>query len=167
MVFSVSLSTLFPCSLTRAFKTPILCDVTKVHTGFWIMPRVTHCTDDQDWGKPGSTKKVFVAKSLTQPGGFASIDRVLERTENVRWRFEVTDFQAWMLGFHKFVAEWKTTAIRDNETLVEYTYELHSNQPMLYPLNWLFAKLFWKTYMRQAVENVRKMAMNNEPYLFD
>lgn len=68
METKVSISTVYACTLERAFKTPILCDVSKIHTGFGIMPKVTHCTEDSDWGKPGSTKKVFVGKSISFKG---------------------------------------------------------------------------------------------------
>ena len=145
----------------------MLCDVSKVHTGYGIMPRVTHCTDDENWGQPGCSKKVFVAKSLTQKGGFASIDEVHERVENQYWKIEVSDFQSWMLGFYKFVGEWKTTAQGPDKILVEYTYSLHSNTPVFYPFNWLFTKFFWTRYMKQVLENIRVMAYNNEPYLYD
>jgi len=79
MIARVEVSTIYECSLERAFKTPMLCDVSKVHTGFGIMPRVTHCTEDENWCKPGYSKKVFVAKSFSQQGGFASVDKVIER----------------------------------------------------------------------------------------
>lgn len=145
----------------------MLCDVTKVHTGFGLMPRVTHCTDDADWGRPGGSKKVFVAPSLTQKGGFASMDRVLEREENHYWKIEVSDFQAWMLGFERFVGEWRTTETTPGEVLVEYTYTLHgSRNPLLMPFQWLFARVFWPAYMKQAMENVRSMAYSNEPYQY-
>jgi len=145
----------------------MLCDVARVHTGFGLMPRVTHCTDDSDWGKPNSTKKVFVAKSWTQNGGFASVDKVLERVENKYWKIEVSDFQSWMLGFYKFVGEWETTEIEPNKILVRYTYTLHSNMVLLYPFNWLFAHLFWKNYMKRVLENIRAMIHDNEPYLYE
>lgn len=167
MKTSVKISTIFECSLERAFKTPMLCDVSKVHTGFGLMPKVTHCTDDENWGKPGHSKKVFVAKSWTQKGGFASIDKVIERIENRYWKIEVSAFQAWMLGFSKFEGEWQTTEIEPNKILVEYTYTLHADMALLYPLNWLFAKTFWKTYMKQVVENIRQMAYNKEAYLYE
>ena len=127
MTTTVSVKVIFNCSLERAFKTPMLCDISKVHTGFGIMPRATHCIEDDNWGKPGYSKKVFVAKSLTQKGGFASVDKVIN----------------------------------------EYTYSLHSSAVILYPINWLFAKLFWKTYMRRVLQNVRVMAYNSEPYKYD
>jgi hypothetical protein len=111
MVFKTQIKTIFECSLERAFKTPMLCDVTKVHTGFGLMPAITHSTDDENWGKPGSTKKVYAAKSWTQKGGFASIDKVIERIENKYWKIEVSEFQSWMLGFYKFEGEWSTNEI--------------------------------------------------------
>ena len=90
----------------------MLCDVAKVHTGYGIMPAVTHTTDDENWGKIGFSKKVYAAKSLTQKGGWASNDTVLERIENKYWKIEVSNFQAWMLGFTKFTGEWQSCFYR-------------------------------------------------------
>jgi hypothetical protein len=167
MIFKTSIQTIFNCSLERAFKTPMLCDLSKVHTGLWMMPKVTHCENDQNWGNPGSSKKVFVAKSMTQKGGFASVDKVIERIENQYWKIEVSEFQSWILGFYKFEGEWATTQLQPNKIEVTYTYTLHANTIWLYPFNWIFAKTFWKMYMKQVLENVRKMAYNNEPYWFE
>ncbi len=167
MIFKVTVSTIYICSLERAFKTPMLCDVCKVHTGYGMMPKVTHSTNDEHWGKPGFSKKVFVAKSITQKGGFASVDKVIERRENNYWKIEVSEFQSWTLGFHKFEGEWKTTELEPKRILIGYSYSLHSNNALLYPLNWLFANVFWKTYMKRVLENVRKMAYNKEPYLYE
>jgi len=166
MKTTVTVSTIYHCSLERALKTPMLCDVSKVHTGFLVMPRVTHCTEDENWGKPGYSKKIFVAESLTQKGGWASVDKVLERVENSYWKIEVSDFQAWMLGFSKFTGEWRTTELEPNKILIEYTYTLHADVALLYPLNWLFAKTFWRIYMKRVLENIRAMAYNQEPYLY-
>jgi hypothetical protein len=166
MESSVTVTAIYDCSLERAFKTPMLCDVSKVHTGFGIMPKVTHCTDDENWGKPGYSKKVFVAKSLSQKGGWASVDKVIERVENEYWKIEVSDFQSWMLGFSRFTGVWHTKAIDPNKTLITYTYTLHSDIAWLYPLNWVFTKTFWRIYMKRVLENVRKLAYANEPYLY-
>ena len=144
----------------------MLCDVAKVHTGYGLMPKVTHCTEDENWGKPGYSKKVFVDKSMTYEGGEGSIDTVIERVENAYWKIEVSDFKSWMLGFSKFTGEWKTTELEPNKILIEYTYTLHSDIPFLYPINWLFTKTFWRMYMKQVLENIRKLAYNNEPYLY-
>jgi len=145
----------------------MLCDVTKVHTGFIFSPRVTHTTDDKDWGKVGSSKKVFAAKSITQKGGYLFNDNIIERVENDYWKIQVDEFQSWMFGFHKFVGEWKTTQLEERKILVEYSYTLHANNPILYPINWLFVKTFWRIYMKRVLENIKEMAYNKEPYLFE
>jgi hypothetical protein len=163
----IKLKIIYNCSLERAFKTPMLCDVSKVHTGYGIIPKVTHCTDDEHWGKPGYSKKIFVAKSLTQEGGWFSVDKVIERIENVYWKIEVSDFKSRMTGLSKFVGEWQTTELEPNKILIKYTYTLHSDIAVLYPLNWIFAKTYWKIYMKRVLENVRKLAYINEPYLYD
>lgn len=163
----VKVSTIYNCSLERAFKTPLLCDVTKIHNGFGIMPKVTHCTGDESWGQVASSKKVYAAKSLTQTGGFASVDTGIERIENKYWKFEVSNFQSWMLGFSRFTGEWQTTEIGKDKIAVEYTYTLHSDVALLYPLNWLFARTFWKIYMKRVSENVRQMAYSHEPYQYE
>ncbi|MBK6996651.1 MAG: hypothetical protein IPH31_17610 [Lewinellaceae bacterium] len=97
------------------------------------------------------------------------MDSILERVENKYWKIQVDAFQAWMLGFYKFVGEWKTTELEQNKILIEYTYWLHSNSVMLAPFNWLFAKTFWKTLHEEArFENVRKLAYNNRrPYQYE
>lgn len=164
MKTKVKISAIYHCSLERAFKTPILCDVSKIHTGFGLMPKVTHCTEDDDWGQINSVKKIFTQKSLTQKGGFTSTDKVLERIENKYWRIEVSNFQSWMLGFSRFIGEWETAEIKPNEILIHYTYTLHADVVLLYPLNWLFAKTFWRIYMKRVLKNVRELAYNNEPY---
>jgi hypothetical protein len=92
MEIKVKETTIFNCSLERAFKTPMLCDVSKVHTGYGLMPAVTHC---------------------------------------------------------------------------EYTYTLHYNNFFLFPLNWLFANAFWKTYMRKVIENIRALIISKEPYKYE
>jgi len=166
MVSKVKVSAIYECSLERAFKTAILCDITKIHTGFIIIPKVTHCSDDENWGKIGYSKKVYVAKSLTQKGGWASDDKVIERIENKYWKIEVSNFQSWLLGFSKFVGEWKTTELETGKVLIEYTYSLYAANAILYPINWVFAKTFWRVYMKRVLENIRKMAYHKEPYLY-
>ena len=167
MTTKTKVTAIYHCSLERAFKTPMLCDVSKVHTGYGLMPKVTHCTEDENWGKPGYSKKVFVAPSVTQKGGWASSDKVIERVENQYWKIEVSDFQSWMLGFSKFVGEWKTTELEPNKILIEYSYTMHSDIGMLYPLNWIFTKTFWRIYMKRVLANIRKMVNDKEPYLYN
>jgi hypothetical protein len=166
MVFKIKVSTIYKCSLERAFKTGMLCDVTKVHSGYRIIPKVTHTTEDKNWGKIGSSKKIFVARSITQKGGFAFVDNVQERVENEYWKLQLDEFQSWMAGFYKFIGEWETTQLEEGKILVNYTYSLYANKPQFYLINWLFAKLFWKSYMKNVLNNIEVMAYNKEPYLY-
>lgn len=166
MIFKTKIITTYDCSLERAFKTPMLCDVSKVHSGYGLMPKVTHCTEDENWGKPGYAKNVYVAKSISQKGGFASTDKVIDRIENKYWKIEVGNFQSWMLGFNKFIGEWETTEIESGLIRIEYTYSLHANMLLLYPFNWLFVNTFWRVYMKRVLENIRTMVNNKEPYLY-
>ena len=167
MIFKASIQSTFECSIERAFKTPMLCDITKVHTGFLLSPKVLYSSEDENWGKVGSSKKIHVAKSLTQNGGFFFVDNILERHENQYWKIQIDNFQEWMFGFHKFIGVWKTEKLSEKATLVEYSYSLYAQNPILYPINWIFVKVFWKIYMRRVVNNVKAMAYNNEPYIFE
>lgn len=167
MEFKVKVSTIYECSLERAFKTPMLCDVTKIHIGFGLTPKVTHTTNDENWGQIGSSKKIYVEKSIIQKGGFASMDKVLDRIENKYWKIQVDEFQSWMAGFYKFIGEWKVTEKIEGKILVEYSYSLYSNKPIYFPLNWIFAKIFWPIYMKRVLNNIKKMAYDKEPYLYE
>lgn len=167
MITTIHISTIYECSLERAFKTPILCDLSKIHTGLGFIPKVTHTTEDEGWGKVGSNKKVFVAKSFSQKGGFAFVDHVVSRDENRCWQIRVDHFQSWMLGFYKFEGQWETIELEKNKIQINYAYQLHSKGILLYPFCWIFGKLVWKRYMRQILENVKRMAYKEEAYLFD
>lgn len=167
MIFKISIESTFECSIERAFKTPMLCDITKVHTGFFLSPKVLYTTEDEKWGKIGSSKKVHVAKSITQKEGFLFMDNVIERKENEYWKIRIDNFQHWMFGFYKFIGEWQTKRISEKKTMVIYTYIMFSNKPFLFPLNWIFVKVYWRIYMKRVVENIKTMAYNNEPYEFE
>jgi hypothetical protein len=145
----------------------MLCDVTKVHSGYGLFPRVTHCTEDENWGKVGGSRKVFVARSIGFRGSEAALDVVIERVENQYWKIEVRDFKFWMMGFEKFQGEWITTPLQDGKIQVRYIYTLFSKDRVLFPFHWLFTKTIWRMYMVHVLENIRILAMHNEPYLYD
>ncbi len=167
MDFKIHTTTIYNCSLERAFKAPILCDVTKVHTGYGLMPAVTKTTNDENWGKVGSIKNIYAAKSLTFKGGEVSTDQIIERIENKYWKVEVGNFKSWMLNIWKFTFEWTTNEIEPNKIKINYDYTIHGKGVLLIPFQWLFANVFYKRYMKQVLENVRKMAEGNEPFLYE
>jgi hypothetical protein len=165
MKSTVEITTLFDCTVERAFKTPMLCDLTKIHTGHGVTPRVTHCTEDEHWGMEGSTRKVHMARTLFFKGGEASMDRVLERRENACWKIEVYDFRTWSMGFNKFQGEWYTQPAANGQVKVRYRYILFSNSVVFYPFHWLFTKVIWRNYMKNVVANIRGLIAKQEPYV--
>lgn len=167
MQTTTEITTIFETTLERAFKTPMLCDVTKVHTGHGITPKVTHCTEDESWGKVGGSRKVFMAKTPTFKGGESSLDKVLARDENKYWKIEISDFKAWSMGFNKFQGEWFTTQLQDGKIQVRYRYTMFSNSIIFYPFHWLFTKLVWRNYIKHVLENIRKLAIDKAPYLHE
>ena len=42
MDYKVKVTALYNCAIERAFKTPMLVDVAKVHTGYGLMPKITN-----------------------------------------------------------------------------------------------------------------------------
>ncbi len=167
MQTKTKISTLFDTTLERAFKSPMLCDVTKVHTGYGVTPKVTHCTEDDSWGKVGGSRKVHLGRSLLVKAGESSLDKVLAREENRYWKIEICEFSSWMFGFEKFQGEWITTKLPDGKIEVHYIYTLFSSSLLFYPFHFLFTKLVWRNYMRHCLENVRQLALNNSPYLHE
>jgi hypothetical protein len=165
MQTTTEITAVFETTLERAFKSPMLCDVTKVHTGYGPAPKVTHCTEDESWGKVGGSRKVFSEKSLFYKGGEPLLDTVLERIENKYWKIEVGDFKFWMLGFEKFQGEWFTSQLPGNKVQIRYRYTMFSNSTLLYPFQWVFTKVIWRNYMKHVLENIRQLVRNNEPYL--
>lgn len=167
MTTSTEITTVFDTTLERAFKTPMLCDVREIHTGYGLTPRVTHCTDDATWGRPGGSRKVHMARTLFFKGGEASMDRVLERRENAYWKIEVSEFRTWSMGFIKFVGEWSTAPLADGKVQVRYRYTMSSNSLLAYPFHWLFTKVVWRRYMRHVLENIQGLIARQAPYLHE
>lgn len=163
MTSRTALTTIFDTTLESAFKSPMLGDITKVHSGWGPMPKVTHCTDDAGWGQPGGSRKVFMTKAFGFKGGEAALDVVLERRENEYWKIEVRDLKYRMLGFERFQGEWTTTPLPDGRVRVDYRYAMISDVAWLYPLQWLFTKTVWRQYMKHVLENVRALAREGAP----
>ncbi len=165
--FSVHITTIFPCDVERAFKSPMLCDITKVHTGFLFMPKVTHCKDDQNWGQVGGSRRVFMAKTITFKGGEALLDTVIERKENEYWKIQVDHIKVFTFGLHTFIGEWITTPISEKQTSVTYRYTLVGKRSISYPMQWFTAKVMWPIYMKRVANNIKKLSIERANYLFD
>lgn len=95
------------------------------------------------------------------------MDHVLERIENKRWKIRVDQFQSWMLGFYQFDGTWVTNPLDNDSIEITYTYQLYAKGLLLYPLQWTFAKVFWKTYMKKVYRNVESLILSETPYSYE
>jgi len=143
----------------------MLSDVTKIHTGYGMMPKVTHCTEDETWGQEGGSRIVHSAKNLFFKAGESALDTVLVRRENEYWKIEISAFKKWTMGFNKFQGEWATSDNGDGTVKVIYSYTLYAKNPLAFPVHWLFTKTIWRAYIKHALYNIKAMAEAGEPYV--
>lgn len=167
MKVNVSVSGIFCTDIERAFKTPFLCDISKIHTGYFLIPKAIKTKSSSNWGEVGSIKKVYFVCKISRKISFFLNDRIVKRCENKIWVIQIDNFPPLMLSFTKFVGKWKTTRLVDDKILIAYSYELHFSNPLLYPICWLFGNLLWKNYMKEVLNNVKKLAYDKEPYKFE
>lgn len=156
----------FRCSLERAFKTPILGDATKIHTGYGFMPPVTHFTKDETWGKPGGDRIVYSAKNSFYKEGESALDTVIDRVDNRYWKWVVSDFRQWSMGFTKFQGEWFVEDNKDGTIAIKYVYTLFSKNILAYPFHWFLTKVLWSGYMEHAMQNIKTLAETEAPYIY-
>ena len=135
MTTSTSVSEIFNCSLETAFKTPILGDATKTLTGYGIIPAVSHFTEDETWGQEGGSRMPHSATSLLSKGGEIGVDVIVVREENKYWKWQVTDFRQWSMGFTKFQGELFFEEIAENKISVRWLYTLSSKSILAYPFH--------------------------------
>jgi hypothetical protein len=167
MQTSTSVSAIFNCSLERAFKTPILGDATKtIGAGYGFIPRVTHFINDKTWGNVGGSRIPYAEKNLATKGGPIGIDRILVREENKYWKWELTDFRLWAMGFTKFEGELFFEARKNQDISVKWIYTLHSKGILAYPVQWLFARISWNGIMRKAFKKMKYLAETEDSFIY-
>jgi len=143
----------------------MLSDLAKVHTGFGIIPAVANGHNEFVWGQPGNTKLVDMAptwfsKKLT------ARDTIVAREENHYWKWVVSEFSKFGMGFQRFEAEWWVweRSPRSIEVVYRYTNYAHS---AFYPFHWMITKTIWRAYMRHVLQNVKRLAEGDEPFFFN
>ena len=72
-----------------------------------------------------------------------------------------------MLNIWKFTFEWTTNEMEENKIQINYDYTIHGKGFVFIPFQWLFAHVFYTRYMKQVLENVRRMAEGEEPFLYE
>ncbi len=166
MKTTTSVQATFECSLERAFKTPILGDATKYLVGYGPIPATVGFTEDSSWGKVGGSRIPHSARSLMSKGGPVGHDEIWVREENRYWKWAVTDFTQWSLGFTKFQGELFFTPNEDGTIHVKWVYSLFS-KGLLAPFQWLFVKVLWHGQMKVAIQNMKIFAESDAPFLYE
>ena len=147
MKTKATVSAIFHSSLERAFKTPILGDVTKFLVGYGPVPAVVKITDDATWEKPGGTRIPSWSKELASNGGPIGIDQVYVQ-ENTYWEWG-GNFPAAQHGFHM---EFRGQMSFTEQAPEQYGWrDLHLVFPLVlaYPFHWFFTKVFWRGQMKR------------------
>ncbi len=167
MKIQTQVQCIFSCSIERAFKTPMLCDISAVHRGYGFLPRATHCTDDETWGRIGGSRMVHFASTQFNKKGAGALDTIIDRIENKYWKIEVTEFEMFAFGFNKFIGEWETEKMADGQIRVVYTYNLVTQNILAYPFQWLFTKIIWRAYMKHVIRIIKQLAEDGTEYVHD
>lgn len=162
----ISAKSTFNCSLERAFKTPILGDATKFLVGYGIIPAVVKFTKDRTWGKEGGQRIPHASKTLLFKGGEIGLDEIYTRDENKYWKWGVSKFYQWSMGFSEFQGELFFDEIEKGNIKVHWKYALHSNYKLAYPFHWLFGNLFWKRQMEIGILKMKEYAESNIEFLY-
>lgn len=162
----ISVESEFNSSVERAFKTPILGDATIFLAGYGVIPAVEKFTEDDTWGQPGGMRIPHSAKSLLSRGGEIGVDVVAVREENTYWKWGVTDFRQWSMGFTEFQGELFFEKQTDQSVSVKWVYTLISSSFIAYPFHWLFGKVFWKGQMKQGIQKMKAYAESDQPFLY-
>ena len=71
-----------------------------------------------------------------------------------------------LLDERMILAKTETKDVGNGLVQVVYTYTLFSQDRFLLPFQWIGAKVFWRIYMWQVLENIRRLAYSDEPYQY-
>lgn len=161
-----TVTSVFRCSLERAFKAPILGDATKILPGYVVIPPVVGFVDDDTWGQVGGHRVPVFKGSLFNPAGPQTFDQILVREENRYWKWQLDDLP-WSMSFlKKCQGEWWCTDNGDNTITVTWTYTLFSTNILLHPITYLFTKIFWGGLQRQGIRQIKAIAESGEAFLY-
>ena len=158
----------FHTSVERAFKCPILGDATKFLVGYRFQPPVTGFEEDGSWGQVNGIRYPVTNGNLWLPKGRLFKDEILERNENVSWKWTIYDFNIPLMFFAgRAVGEWKVTARETNVTDVYYAYTFYSKNIMYHPFTMLFCRLQWKGMMKKALHGIRQQCESGALFVYE
>lgn len=148
-------------TLENCFKTPIYGDVRKIMTGYLILPASEGVTDDNSWANPMG-KRIVIAF-----GKPLCTEQIVVREENMYWKYELVNFQQSSFFFtNKVTGEIKVSKIKSNQCELSTTYSFYSNGIISKFICFLFVHILWSGLQKKGLNNIKKLAENNEPYFY-
>jgi hypothetical protein len=156
----------FKCSLERAFKTPILGDVTKILTGYGGFQIVAGVSHDATWGIAGGKRRLIMNGFLFTKNKEHGLDQIFVRDENKFWKWGVSEMGTIVFFAKKNCGKWWVTDNNNGEISVKWEYIWFSRNILTHPINWIFVKIFWKKVMNNGMKNIREMAEKEIPYIY-
>jgi hypothetical protein len=157
----------FNCSLQRAFESPILGDATRFLSGYRLQPGVVGFEDDSTWGHAAGVRYPITLGNLFLPRGRLLTDRIVERSEGIRWRWEIFDFRGSVRHLiQRAEACWEVSGHESNRVSVVYSYRYYPSRSVLYPALVLFAKLQLEGMHRKAFREIQAFAESDAPLTY-
>jgi hypothetical protein len=156
-IFTTTVTATVATDVPTTFRHLTGMDVPAVFRGAGPLPAVTAVRNQTgDWDAVGQTRTIVLSDQST----------ACETLDNYQFPhafgYTVTNYTSVLrLLVTKGVATWHCTSTSDG-TLISWQYAYHTRSVLAVPLLWLLMVLFWKKYMRAAV-NILQIQLQAAP----
>ena len=156
-IFATTVTATVPTDVPTTFRHLTGMDVPTVFRGAGPLPAVTAVRNQTgDWDAVGQTRTIVLSDHSTAS----------ETLDNYQFPhtfgYTVTGYTSVLrLLVTKGVATWHCTST-PNGTLISWQYAYHARSVLAVPVLWLLMVLFWKKYMRAAV-NILQIQLHGAP----
>ena len=156
-IFTTTVTATVATDLPTTFRHLTGMDVPAVFRGAGPLPAVTAVRNQTgNWDAVGQTRTIVLSDQSTAS----------ETLDNYQFPhafgYTVTNYTSVLrLLVTKGVATWQCTSTSDG-TLISWQYAYHARSVLAVPLLWLLMVLFWKKYMRAAV-NILQIQLHSAP----
>ena len=156
-IFTTTVTASVPTDLATTFRHLTGMDVPAVFRGVGPLPAVTAVRNQTgNWDAVGQTRTIVLSDQSTAS----------ETLDNYQFPhtfgYTVTGYTSVLrLLVTKGIATWHCTSTPAG-TLISWQYAYHARSVLAVPLLWLLMVLFWKKYMRAAV-NILQIQLHSAP----
>ncbi len=152
--------------LHQIYKATLFGDAAELLSGSTLLPEVTICDQEEDWGKAHSSRvhhlgprKPFMSNECV------CIETIEEKEQDAYLRFEQRGFDNKLLGTLDHVeAEMRFTPVGKHDVEVEWTYTFHPKSAWGMPLAWLLAHVVYPGAMRRTMKAMKHFVEKGRYY---